>query len=201
MPIYWPRCYFIGTVSDWTIRDSVPEDEDCIASMWLSQLCADRHEAKNAGSVEQRECWNVFQPIVTSLMRTAEARVLCDPERVDYAPGRPSVIWGWAVCAGETVYGCAVKRRVMRADREMAKDIVRDLLGSRLASSQRTVMSLPDVFHLGLLPKTWKRDHHWLPALRQLSERTLAHESMFLDVAKHITDPNRTPWLAAKKAA
>lgn len=193
-------------MSDWTIRPAVPEDEDCIASMWLRQLChgqdaraAGLKEAAQRGSDAQILYWEQHQPIVTALIRGADVVVACDPERVGYEPDSPAVVWGWAVTSGDVVFGVGVKRRVSRLG--FGRDLVREMLGDRLDRYQRTVMDLVDMSGLRMIPATWGRERGWASALRQISQRVIDGDALFQKVAGHILDPKRERWLPSSKRA
>ena len=191
-------------VSDWTIRAAVPEDEDCIASMWLRQLCDGQDAracgmkgAREAGSVDQMDWWAENQPIVTALIRSATVLVACDAERPAYGDGEPAVIWAWAAVGDDVVYGFGLKRRL----RVLGPDIARDLLGGRLGRPMRTVMDLRDLSRLGLVPSTWVRERGWASSLRTLSRYAIDGEQMHRRVAEHILDPQRKPWVPSERRA
>lgn len=193
-------------VSDWIIRPAVPEDEDCIASMWLRQLChgqdaraAGLKDAAQRGSEAQISYWEQHQPIVTALVRGAQVTVACDPERSRYEPGAPAVVWGWSVCDGDIVYGVGIKRRVARAG--LGQDIARALLGDRLERHQRTVMDLVDLSALRMIPQTWGRERGWISSLRQVSQRVLDGDALFRTVAEHVLDPSRERWMPSHRRA
>ncbi len=176
--------------------------------MWLRQLRTG-HEAKTHSSREARvrgsealaEWWEVHQPIITALVRTADVVVACDPERVHYAPGAPAVLWGWSVCSGDIVYGLGIKRSVTKASREMACEIAADVLGNRLTQHQRTVMELVDLHRLGLIPAFWGRERGWIQSLCKVSERIVSDDTLYADVARYIVDPDRARWVPCSKRA
>lgn len=175
--------------------------------MWLRQLCAGQDakaaglvEARESGSATQIEWWAQHQPIVTALMHSADIVVACDPERATYADG-PAVIWAWAATKGDIVYGFGMKRRFAREMRDFAKDLATELLGDRLTRSQMTVMDLVDLAALRMIPPTWRRERGWISSLRQLSQRHIEHDATFLDVARHVLDPNRAPWVPSSRRA
>ncbi len=174
--------------------------------MWHVQLChgTEAIAAGMPGAAEKgSEAEQVFrqenEPIVTGLIRSAEVLVACDPGRVTYEPGLPSVIWAWAVLGRDCVYQVGIKRSAVRTG--IAEDIVRDLLGSRLDRHQATVMDLVDMGRLNLIPRSWHKQEQWMSVMRRLSQSTLRAETIFHEVARHILDPNREPWLPSSKRA
>lgn len=184
-------------VSDWLIRAAVPEDEACIASMWLRQLCAGQDAkaaglkgASVAGSTEQVAYWSEMQPIVTALIRGATVRVACDAERAEHSSDGAAVIWAWVVVDRECVYGAGIKRNAG----SLAADIARDLL-PELARPMLTVLDLVDLGRLKLIPTAWRRERGWASSLRQLSQRRTANDASYTRVAAHILDPARVPWV------
>jgi len=196
-------------VSDeWVIRSAVPEDEGCIVSMWLSSLCKSM-SALEAGFAESivktsddfAAWWAINQPIVTGLVRSANATVLCDPERADYRNGT-AVIWGWLVADRSTVYGCGVKRNVRRrAGLDCAQDMARDLLGDRLWRPQVQVIDLYDLRRLHVIPSTWTRDELWWPSMRGAVQASLYRDPVSVATLSHIADPKREPWVPNSQRA
>lgn len=189
-------------MSDWTIRAGVPEDENCIATMWHTQLCHSDEAPEGAaerGSEAEQAYRQENEPIVTALIRSAEVRVACDPERSTYEPGSPAVIWAWAVLGKDRVYQVGVKRTAVRAG--IAEPMVRDLLGGRLERSQATVMQLVDLGKLRMIPKSWFIDKAWMQSMRRMLEDFGHRDRTFCDVARHVLDPERTPWLPSSKRA
>jgi hypothetical protein len=195
-------------VSDWTLRPAVADDEACIASMWLRQLCNGQDAkavgmtaAREAGSDAQVEYWEQNQPIVTALIRSADVVVACDPERATYEGGSPAVIWAWAVTHGDIVYGFGIKRRFVREARAMAVDLTRDVLATSLERPMRTVLDLVDLAALRMIPTTWRRERGWASSLRQLSERVIGGDSLYQRIAGHVLDPKRERWQPSSKRA
>lgn len=190
---------------DWVIRAGVSDDEACIASMWLRQLCAGQ-DAKAAGlkfaaysnSPEKNIYWGEMQPIITALIRSATVRVACDPERVDHASGSRAVIWGWAVVDDRYVYGAGIKKNAGDARSGIAVELASDLLRKempRLAVGEmRTVMDLGDLGRLEMIRPSWQRERGWSSSLRELSRRVIANDSLYSAVASHVVDPQRIPW-------
>lgn len=199
----------MGKTADWTLRPAVAEDEPCIASMWLRQLCngqdakaAGLKDAREKGSPSQITCWSQHQPIVTALIRGGTVVVACDPERLHHAPGLPAVIWAWSVTDGDIVFGVGIKRSVARVlGAEASAEIARDVLGDAVDMPMRTVMDLVDLSALRLIPKTWRRERGWLSSMRQLSERVLAADRLYVDVARHVVDATRERWTTSEKRA
>lgn len=186
-------------MTDWVIRRAVADDESVIASMWLHSLCrgqdaraAGMKDAADRGSDAHIAWWEMHQPIVTGLLRQADVVVACDPERVDYAPGKPAIVWGWMVSGVDVVFGLGIKRIVSNAG--FGVDLARDLLGTRLERRQRTVMDLVDLQALRLIPATWVRERGWVSSLRHLSERVLEGDATYQGVANHVLDPKRVRW-------
>lgn len=195
-------------MSDWTIRPGVADDEGCIASMWLRQLChgqdaraSGMKDAREAGSTSQIQYWEQHQPIVTALIRAAEVRVACDPERSTYEPGRPAVVWAWAVLQGDVVHGFGIKRSLVRASRDTAEELTRDVLGAALTEPRRTVMDLVDLGSLRMIPAGWRRERGWMSSLRQLSERVLGGDTLYQAIAGYVLDPTRERWQPSSKRA
>lgn len=193
-------------MSDWTIRTAVSEDEDCIASMWLRQLCHGNDAvalgakgARVAGSASQIAYWEQHQPIVTPLIRRATVRVACDAERATYEAGLPAVIWGWAVVTDDTVFGVGIKRAVARVG--LGSELAKDLLGDLLDRPMRTVLELVDLSRLKLIPPSWHRERGWASSLRQLSERVIASDELYRAIAMHIIDPTRPRWTPNERRA
>lgn len=195
-------------VSDWTIRPAVAEDEGCIASMWLRQLChgqdakaAGFKAARESGSPEQIAYWEQHQPIVTALIRAADVMVACDPERSEYEPGRLAVIWAWAVVHEDIVFGYGIKRSIVQASRETATDLTTEVLGVHLGRPMRTVMDLVDLSAMKMIPDAWRRERGWAASLRQLSDRVVRGDAMYQAVAGFVLDPTRERWLPSSKRA
>ncbi len=183
---------------DWVIRDAVAEDEACCASMWLKSYAHSQgvretglENAGVDGHSDEIRYWKVHQPIVTSLLRSCTVRVACDPERSEYGP-LPAVIWAWACVSDGAVHWVGVKRNVARAG--LGEDLVRDLLGDRLESQQRTTFELVDMRKLGMVPQAWRHDRGWLSALRALSSRMLDHDPLCAAVGAHVLDVRRREW-------
>lgn len=193
-------------MSDWLIRHGVPEDIDCIASMWLRQLCKGQdatatgyRDARTKGSDSEVWYWQENEPIVGGLIRSATVLVACDPDRSTYEAAYPAVIWAWAVMDGDYIYGVGVKRTAARSG--IAEYIVRDLLGDRLDRPQSFVMDLVDLRNLRLLPSAWRKEEHWMSSMRRLSQARIAADETFLAAARHIVDPERVPWVPSSKRA
>jgi len=189
---------------DWLKRAAVPDDEACIASMWLRSLCHGQDArasglkaASQRGSSAQMQYWAELQPIVTALVRGADVVVCCDPERATYTTGAPAVIWGWLVTGEDTIYGCGIKRSVTRAG--LGHDVARDMLGDRLDYPQRTVMDLVDLAALRLVPEAWFGEPGWLSSLRQMHTRVLEDDAVYQAVAAYVLDPTRAAWLPSSR--
>jgi hypothetical protein len=194
-------------VSDWTIRGAVLEDEDCLVSMWVNQLLAGtdtkgagRTDARVKGSPSNIEFWEDHQPLVEGLLRSgARVIVACDPERVTHEPGAPAVIHAWAVVDGDVVYGVGIKRESVRAG--FGPELARLVLGDALERSMRTVLDLVDLAKLKMIPLRWRRERGWGSSLRQVSERLLDQDHIFVAVANHILDPERKRWAPNERRA
>lgn len=187
-------------MDEWIIRTAVPEDEPCVASMWLRSLCFSQkasdlgfHRARERGSDDQVAWWALNHPIVTSLLRTATVTVLCDPTRATYEPGASAVIWGWLVADDTAVYGLGVKNSMQEVG--MGRDIAKALLGDRLEREQTRVMELVDLHRLRLVPRAWAADIQWWATMRGLAMMALDRGSVATKVASHIVDPEREQWL------
>lgn len=189
-------------MGDWVIRSYEPDDEACCASMWLKGY-AHSDDVREAGyadaavdaSPDEVAYWRTYQPIVTGLLRSADVRVACDPERVHAEPGRPAVIWAWAAMSDDQVHWVGVKRQATKAG--LGEDLVRDLLGDRLERPMRTTFDLVDLWKLRLIPKNWQRDRRWLEALRVLSMRMQTRDPVFAAVGGYVMDLRRQQWEVA----
>lgn len=187
---------------DWKIRAGVPEDENCIATMWHAQLCHGDDAPEGAaekGSLAEQAYRQENEPVVTALIRTAEVRVACDPDRSTYEPGSPAVIWAWAVLGRDRVYQVGVKRTAVRAG--ISEPMVRDLLGDRLERSQATISQLVDLGKLRMIPKSWFIDHDWMRFMRQAMGEVQCRDRVFREVARHVLDPERVAWVPSSKRA
>lgn len=185
--------------ADWTIRTSVPEDENCIVSTWLKGFSRSRDiregfpQASLDGHGDQYRYWKIYQPIVEALVRNAEVRVLCDPARSTHEPSSPAVIWAWVCCTDDTVHWVCVKRSA--AQTGLAEEMVRDLLGDRLEREQKTTFELTDMNERTLrVPKIWKRERRWLTGMRALSGLVLDGDNITVVVANHLLDLEREEW-------
>lgn len=191
---------------DWTIRDYLDDDENCVASMWLKSYAhsSDMRElgleqASVDAHPDEIRHWRIHQPIVTALIRgNTTIRVACDPERADYESGAPAVIWAWACFSGDVIHYVGIKRSASKAG--LAPDLARALLGDKLDGPQRTTFDLVDLARLKLVPQQWRRDRGWLSALRSLSTRVLDQDPLFTAVGAHVLDTQRQTW-APKRAA
>lgn len=183
-------------MSDWVKRAAVPEDEGCLASMWLKAYahCRDARRghpgAEKAGSTEQLRYWRVYQPIVTALLRGADVTVLCDPERADYDGGNRAVIWAWSCTLDDRVFWVGVKRGA----HEFAADMVRDLLGDALERACTVEFWQMDLHRLGLLPGRWRTGGAWLRSMLTLSEAAAARDDLTAAVGAFVLDPERSAW-------
>jgi hypothetical protein len=194
------------TDSDWTKRRSLPEDENCLASMWLKGYAHSREmreafpRARESGHADEIRYWRVYQPIVTGLLRSARVEVLCDPERATYAPGKPAVIWAWACTSGPLVYWVGVKSRVKRSDEALARDMVGDLVGHLYSERASSMFDLVDLVSLGV-PSPWRRDRDWLKTLVSLSQRVLERDAVTASVGGFVLDAHRAAWTPNGEAA
>jgi hypothetical protein len=185
--------------AEWIIRASVPEDEDCLVSTWLqgyarSDEVRERYpEAGQGGHTDQIRFWKVYQPIVTALVRGADVRVVCPPDRATYEGG-PAVIFAWACCSDDTTHWVCVKRSARAAG--FADELVRMLIGERLEREQKTTFELVDLSKTLRVPKQWRRERGWLNAMRTLSARMLAGDKLTAQVGAHVLDTRREEWRA-----
>jgi hypothetical protein len=186
---------------DWTIRSAVPEDEACLASMWLRSLSFSRaaqayglEHVRDPASTDRQAWWGLNQPIVTGLLRRAVVTVACDLERAEHRPGEPAVILGWSVTDERTVYGAGVKNSLIRAG--YGEDVARALLGDKLQAEQRYAMDLVDLWRLRMVPALWSDGTSWWSTMVWLVEQSLDGGAS-RDVAHHITDPEREWWRPA----
>lgn len=184
----------------------MPEDEPCLVSMWMKAFAHAREVdeagfsgASVDGSPAEIQYWKTHQPIVESLVRACEVRVLCDPERSTYEPGSPAVIWGWSCTSDDTVHWVAIKRSAVKAG--LGEDIARALLGDRLEREQRTTFELVDLSRLKMIPAAWKFDRQWLRSLRSLSRQMMRRDPLYAVVAEHLLDGQRAEWQPGKRAA
>ncbi len=174
--------------------------------MWLKGYSKSRevHEtglekASEPGHRDQIRFWKIHQPIVMGVLAEADVVVACDPQRSNYEPGQPAVIWAWACMTGDVVHWVAVKRTAVEAG--LGEDLVRALLGDRLEREQRTTFEMVDMARLRLIPKNWKRDRGWLSALRSLSTRTLDRDVLFSRVGGHVLNMRREEWRPSSERA
>lgn len=159
-------------MSDWTRRRSVPQDEACLAALWLRSYARSynclRRGAHLPGEPERRYFFS-HGPVVEHLLRSPAvvALVLCDPERSDYQPGSPAVIYAFAATGpGDVVHAVVVKRSYA----EFAREMTLDLLGDRLARPHVCSHVLPEMMARGggpsacgvSFPSSWVVDEHWL---------------------------------------
>lgn len=191
--------------AEWTVRDFLPDDENCVVSTWLKSYAHAREvrggdfpSANIDGHPDEIRFWRVHQPIVEALTRFGQVRVVCDPNRATYDNG-PAVVWAWSCTSEDTVHWVCVKRSVVRAG--FGEDIVRDLLGERLERPQQTTFELVDLAKLKMVPEDWFRATHWLSALRDMSARTLEADSVFARVGAHVLDARRASWRSASERA
>lgn len=194
--------------SEWTIRESVAEDEDCLASMWLKSY-AHSSDLQECGfpsrfrddSPEHIRYWKIHQPIVTALLREATVRVACDPTRSTYKPGQPAVVYAWVCSSPSRVHWVAIKRSVARLGHEVTADLLADLLGDLALGKLFMTFDLMDMRMVEYLPEDWTRERGWLSALRSLSTRMLDHDDLFATVGAHVLDTRRSEWAPAGRAA
>lgn len=175
------------------------EDEDCIVSMWLKGFAHAREvketgleNAATDGHPDEIRFWKIHQPILMGLLPQSTITVACDPERADYLPGKPAIIWAWSCTSGDTIHWVAVKRNAAKAG--LGEELVHALLGDRLDREQRTTFEMVDMARLRLIPKCWKRDRSWLATLRSLSTRMLDKDRLFASVGAHVLDQRREEW-------
>lgn len=191
-------------MSDWIIRDAVPEDEPCLVSMWLKSYAHSRdiREAGLAnatidGHPDEIRYWKIHQPIVTRLIREGFVRVACPPDRATYENGL-AVILGWACTTPTLVHWVSVKRTLAAIDGgNIGRELVTDLLGD--VGPARMTFDLLDLRKLKAIPEAWRRDHTWLSTLRTISRRRLDADALFLDTAKHLLEA--APWLSNSERA
>jgi hypothetical protein len=187
-------------MADWTIRDAVPEDEPALVSMWLRAYAhsadarADFPGCHEKASPAEIAYWRAYQPIVTAILRAADVQVLCDPERVDYRHGQRAVIWAWTCTLGHRVFWASVKRPIVAGDPELARDMVRDLLGDVLDAPAVAEWHQMDLHRLGMVPSGWKRGGAWRSAMLSLSQALLDGDALTAVVGAHILDPARPVW-------
>lgn len=190
---------------DWTKRRAVPQDEPCLVSMWLKSYAHSREVremfpgAREPGNADQFDYWRTYQPIVTSLVRSADVEVLCDPDRATYECG-PAVILAWACTSGPLVYWVSVKHRVRRIDIDLARDMAGDLVGHLVERSARSMFDLVDMAGLGV-PSPWRRDRHWLRSLVELHRQMLEGDRITEAVGRHLFDTARAVWTPNGEAA
>lgn len=125
---------------EWVKRGYVPEDENGVFYLWLKSSAhakhAKRERAHHDTSPEELAFFREMRPIVEMLLRDATTEVICDPDRASYEPGKPAVIWAFACTSGDVVHQVVVKRSVVETmGAGFVGDLVRDLLGDRLAKT------------------------------------------------------------------
>lgn len=168
----------VDGVSDWVIRDAVPEDESCLVPMWLHGYATSKEvqetgltAARERGGDHQVQFWRVHQPIVMALLRRSTIRVACAVGRSDYSNG-PAVILGWVCTSPGFVHWVSIKRKVAQMEGgAVARELVSELLGSHVDDELLMTFDLVDLRKLGKLPETWRRDRSIVGALRNLSTK------------------------------
>ncbi len=181
----------------WTLREYVPDDEDCVISMWIRGLWRREHPRVREPTTE---FWARYQPVVTALVRGGgDVVVACDPARVAHEPGLPAVIFGWSCTSGDLVLGVGVKNSIKKAG--YGGDLATELLGDRLVTAQETVLRLPDLEELKLIPELWARRVGWTDELLSLVDRLARRDTLWNNVARFIVDPTRAPWVPSSERA
>ncbi len=54
---------------------------------------------------------------------------------------------------------------------------------------------------LRMIPKSWFIDRDWMRFMRQAMGEVHCRDRVFRDVARHVLDPERTPWVPSSKRA
>lgn len=181
----------------WVIRPYESDDEGCLLSMWLRSYSrseeigewlrarrvtagVSRWFTSQASDEEHRQSqyyWAFHRPMVLGLLRGADTRVLCDPERVHTTDGAPSCIWAWACVSDGLVHYVAVKQEVLRSGKDLAAEMVADLLSDRLEAPQVMTFEQRELLRMGLVPPSWTLDAAWRHEARRATlwlERTSA---------------------------
>lgn len=178
----------------------MPEDEGCLASMWLKSYAHSR-EVKDTGleaaaldgHTDEIRFWKIYQPIVTALLRGGSVKVACDPGRATYED-HPAVIAGWACTTPGYVHWVGVKRNIMKVP-GAGEDLVHDLLGPLLDTPGiRMSFESMDLRKLAMIPDHWKRDRSWLTGLRAMSTRLLDRDDAYRSVGAYLLDHRREEW-------
>jgi hypothetical protein len=195
-------------VTDWTIRDALPEDEACLVSMWLKSY-AHSHDMQKLGfpsacvdsHPDEIRYWKVFQPIVTALVRSGSVKVACDPSRPTYEKG-PAIILAYTCTSPGRVHWVGIKRNLLPIQGgEFALDLVEAMAPGMMADEAlRSTFDLMDLRKL-TLARRWERDRRWLEALQLASKQILAGERIFAQVFGHMADIHRPEWMPATMRA
>lgn len=174
----------------WVVRPFEADDEGCVVSMWLKSYARSydvkmwlerrrldpemanrwfRPTTHGEDLRQQEYYWRYFQPMVVGLARGCETRVLCDPERVHYEPGKPACILGWACVSPMLVHYVSLKPSTVRAGFDIASEMVADLLADRLDGEMTYTWELYELKKLNLQPRGWKYDGRWMRGMQDLS--------------------------------
>lgn len=152
--------------AEWVKRPFVPEDENGLIYLWEKSYAHSSYgKARGAhrdGTADERAYWNDQAPTVEWLLANADVTVICDPERAQYEPGLPAIIWAFACTSGDTVHYVCVKRAAARAG--LGADIVRDMLGGRLDKPCGYTHELVEMRSAACgvrLPRDWYVDSTW----------------------------------------
>jgi len=178
----------------------MPEDEGCLASMWLKSYRHSRDVRESGlvnacvdGHADEIRFWKLHQPIVTWLLRNAAVYVACDPDRVDYSRG-PAVILGWLCASPGRVHWVGIKRSFAAMGGGWAVDEVVGEL-RELAEVKTVDVSTFDLMDLRKSQQhRWRYDRGWLSALRSTSSRVLGADAEFVKLVWHLTDERRPEW-------
>jgi hypothetical protein len=149
--------------AQWSTRLAGPQDEDGLVYLWLKSFAHSRFGKSRGAQIDaspaEQAYWREHREIVMRLLRTAETRLLIDPED-------PGVFWAFACCSGDVVHYVLAKRRFHREGISAA--MFRDLLGERLKKAASYTHELvefkrAEVARAGLVvPSTWVFDPYWL---------------------------------------
>ena len=181
----------------WVVRPFEVEDEACVVSMWLRSYAESlevgnwledrgldrsmprRWFASTTTPADRREelyYWRFFQPMVVGLVRGCETRVLCDPERVHTTADSLSGIMAWACVSPGIVHYVGIHGEAKRAGRDIAAEMVADLLHDCLDGPMVYTFELRELQRMHLKPANWRYDGRWVAGMRNLSLFARSHQ-------------------------
>lgn len=161
-PSKGPHAPDVTAAADWLVRPYEAGDEDACVYLWLKSYAHSRYGTQLGAHIDaspaERRYWDEHQPLVLSLLRNEDSRVVCDPSR-------PNVILGFACTSGaDLVHYVVVKRSAVKAG--FGRELVAELLGDRLKRRCYTTFEQTELRRdqSGVsLPEEWRRaDPLWI---------------------------------------